>query len=129
MYLIIIFFTRTYIPVVLLLAFSIRGRLRIQLPGQRSGTGEVITDESSGDGFDMKHEQLKMGFGLTLLADGRVLSVVRHLQETNKFYDGPRVGRQTRLRKPWSGCDWGDWEAGSRWPREGAVEDPTARQW
>jgi hypothetical protein len=31
-----------------------------------------------------------MGFGLTL-ADGEYYSIVRHLQETNKFYDGPRV--------------------------------------
>jgi hypothetical protein len=69
-----------------------------------------------------------MGFGLTL-ADGEYYSIVRHLQETNKFYDRPRVRDRPAYESPGQGVIGGSGRLVRGGPREEAVEDPTARQW
>jgi len=49
MFLFFFFFTSAHVPIVLMLAVSIKGKLCIQVAGPRSGTREVIIEESSGD--------------------------------------------------------------------------------
>jgi hypothetical protein len=46
---IIFFFTSAHVPIVLMLAVSIKGRLCIQVAGPRSGTREVIAGKFWGE--------------------------------------------------------------------------------